>query len=64
MALIDGEFVLCSERFQKDNFPNLYRMYQANQENAETQLQSIADAWHNGSINSAAIAFESDLAHG
>ena len=44
--------------------PNLYRMYQANPENAAAQLQSIADAWHEGSVIGAAQALESDLAHG
>lgn len=57
-------FELCEETFSKEDFPNLYRMTEANRENAEDQLQSIADAWHGGSIASAAVAFESDMAHG
>ena len=29
-----------------------------------TKLKPIADAWHEGSISSAMIAFEMDLEHG
>lgn len=57
-------FNLCDEEFSAENFPNLYRMWQTSPENAGAQLQSIADAWHNGSITAAAIALESDLARG
>lgn len=57
-------FELLGETFSKEHFPNLYRMVETSRENAEAQLQSIAAAWHNGSIVSAAQALESDLAHG
>lgn len=59
-----GEFELCGETFEVKHFPNLYRMWEAIPENAEAQLRSIARAWHGGSVSAAAIAFESDLAHG
>lgn len=45
-------------------YPNLYRMAKRNPEGLAEQLQSIADAWHEGSIASAMQALESDLAHG
>lgn len=60
----NGEFELLGETFGIEHFPHLYQMVQTSRENAERQLKSIADAWHEGSIVSAAQAFESDLAHG
>jgi hypothetical protein len=57
-------FALLDETFSVSSFPNLYRMWQISPENAEVQLRSIANAWHEGSITAAAIALESDLAHG
>lgn len=60
----NNQFELLEETFNKEHFPNLYRMVETSRENAEAQLQSIADAWHGGSIASAAVAFESDMAHG
>lgn len=59
-----GNFKVLGEDFSAEHFPILYRMYQANRENLEGQLQSVADAWHEGNIASAAMALESDLAHG
>lgn len=59
-----GTFELLGKTFTKKGMPNLYRMVQTSRMNAEAQLQSIADTWHEGSIVSAAQAFESDLAHG
>lgn len=56
-------FELLGETFSKEHMPILYSMVQTNRENAERQLQSIANAWHNGSIVSAAQALESDMAH-
>lgn len=56
-------FDLLGESFSKEHMPNLYRMVETNKKNAEIQLQSIANAWHNGSIVGAAQAFESDMAH-
>lgn len=57
-------FNLAGESFEVVHFPHLYRMYQVDPVNTENQLRSIADAWHEGSIISAAVAFESDFAHG
>jgi hypothetical protein len=54
-------FELCGESFQIQNFPNLYDMYLNNKGWAEEQLKSIADAWHEGDVVSAAQALESDL---
>lgn len=59
-----NQFDLLDETFDIEHFPHLYRMAQTSRENAERQLKSIADAWHEGYIVSAAQAFESDLAHG
>jgi hypothetical protein len=58
------EFELLGETFEVEFFPNLYSMYKNNKTWAEEQLQSVANAWHEGNISSAAIALESDLAHG
>lgn len=58
------EFELLGEIFEVSLFPNLYSVYQNNKTWAEEQLQSVANAWHEGNISSAAIALESDLAHG
>lgn len=59
----DDQFELLGETFSKEHMPILYSMVETSRENAEAQLQSIANAWHNGSIVSAAQAFESDMAH-
>lgn len=48
---------------QKD-FPKLYDWAKRNPGTLESQLISIANAWHNGNTTSAAISFESDLEHG
>lgn len=60
----DEQFELLGQTFDVEHYPHLYGMVQVSRENAEAQLQSIANAWHDGSIVSAAQAFESDLAHG
>jgi hypothetical protein len=57
-------FSVCGEDFEIRHFPHLYGMVQTSRENAEAQLRSIANAWHDGSIVSAAQALESDLGHG
>lgn len=54
-------FGVLGHKFEVKHFPCLYRMYQTSPENLERQLRSVADAWHEGSIVSAAVAFESDL---
>lgn len=59
----DKEFVVLGEGFKIVHFPRLYRMYKNDPENLAMQLRSIADAWHEGSIVSAAQAFESDLSY-
>lgn len=55
---------ILGEMVDPDNMPILYRWAKTNPETLEKQLKSIADAWHEGSINSAMIAFEMDLEHG
>lgn len=57
-------FEVLGEEFEAEYFPNLYRIFQNNPKWLEEQLKSIADAWHEGSIVSAAQALESDSAHG
>ena len=58
----DGEsFEVLGEKFSVEHFPILYDMYQTSKPNLERQLKSIADVCHEGSISSAAVAFESDL---
>lgn len=47
-----------------ENFPILYKWAQEHPETLESQLNSIAKAWHEGSIMSAMQALESDLEHG
>lgn len=54
-------FELAGETFQIKYFPNLYAMTKTSPTNTETQLRSVADAWHDGDIVSAAQALESDL---
>lgn len=58
------QFELLGEIFDIEHFPHLYQMVQTSRENAERQLKSIADVAHEGSVVSAAQAFESDLGHG
>ncbi|MCX6741538.1 MAG: hypothetical protein NTY61_04030 [Candidatus Parcubacteria bacterium] len=45
----------------KENFPVLYDWAKSNPTTLATQLQSIADKWHEGDLNMAAICLESDL---
>ena len=47
-----------------DNMPILYRKAVENPDELEKQLESVANAWHDGDIRAAMIALESDLAHG
>ncbi len=62
METSQEQFNICGETFETRYFPNLYEMYKISPKNAEDQLRSIANAWHEGHIVSAAQAFESDLA--
>ncbi len=61
---VNKEILVLGEIIDPDNFPVLYRWAKRNPETLEKQLQSIAKAWHEGSIRSAMVAFESDLGHG
>jgi hypothetical protein len=45
----------------KENFPILYAWAKSNPATLAKQLQSIADIWHEGDLNMAAISLESDL---
>ena len=58
------KITILGEEFSRKHIPNVSRMIDTHRENAERQIQSIADAWHEGSIIGAVQAFESDLAHG
>lgn len=55
---------MLGEVIDKENFPILYKWAKNNPETLESQLKSIAKAWHEGSIVSAMVALESDLQHG
>lgn len=48
----------------KENFPKLYAWAKKNPETLEQQLISIADAWHGGNKDMAAVSLESDMEHG
>ena len=58
------EFLILGEKFPTGEYPMLYRRSQMNKEWLEEQIQSVADAWHEGDIVSACQALESDLQHG
>lgn len=60
---MQNTFTILGEKLKIRHFPNLYRIYQASPTNLEKQLESLADAWHEGNVVSASQAFESDLAH-
>lgn len=60
----DNEISILGERIDEKNFPKLYNWAKNNPETLESQLKSIAKAWHEGSIMSAMQALESDLRHG
>jgi hypothetical protein len=51
------------ETIDPDNQPKLHEWALSNPDTLERQLKSIANAWHEGSIKSAIISFESDLTH-
>ena len=55
---------MLGESLDYQNFPKLYQWANENPETLETQLKSIANAWHEGDIRSAMQALESDLEHG
>lgn len=54
---------ILGEMIDSENFPVLYKWAKTHPETLEIQLKSIAKAWHEGSITSAMVAFESDLEH-
>lgn len=60
----DSKVSILGETIDKENFPKLYNWAKNNPEALESQLKSIAKAWHEGSIRSAMNALESDLEHG
>lgn len=55
---------ILGEMIDSENMPILYNWAKSNPETLEKQLKSIANAWHEGNISSAMIAFEMDLEHG
>ena len=56
--------IILGERIDPINYPILYKWAKENPETLKTQLKSIADAWHGGSLRAAKQALESDLQHG
>ncbi len=60
---MEDTFIILGKELKREYFPHIAAMFDTNKENTERQLQSIADAWHNGSIVGAAQALESDLGH-
>lgn len=52
------------EKLDPKYYPVLYKWAKENPETLESQLKSIAKAWHEGSIRSAMVSLESDLEHG
>ena len=56
-----NKITILGEVFERHHIPKVSRMFGTNQSNTERQIQSIADAWHEGSISSAVVALESDL---
>lgn len=47
----------------RDDFPKLYQWAIDNPATLEQQLQSVADTFHEGNLDMAAIALESDMRH-
>ena len=45
----------------KENFPILYKWAKSNPATLAEQVQSIANAWHDGNVGMAIICLESDL---
>jgi hypothetical protein len=58
------QIIILGENIDPDNMPVLYQKALVNPSELERQLKSIAIAWHQGDIQSAMIALESDLEHG
>lgn len=57
------DFQVAGLELSKRHFPILYRAYLRDPQWLEKQLRSIANAWHEGSLDAAAQALESDLEH-
>lgn len=55
---------ILGEPIDQENFPILHRWAKRNLQTLESQLQSLADKWHEGSVGSAMAALESDMEHG
>jgi len=55
---------ILGEAITEESYPKLYQWAKDNPATLEERLQSIAKAWHEGSIASAMQALESDLEHG
>ena len=54
---------ILGKEIDPEDMPILYKWAQTHADTLTVQLQSIANAWHEGDIGSAMVAFESDLAH-
>ena len=61
---MEKEVLILGESFDRELFPKLAEMMDRSPAETEAQVQSVADAWHEGSIVPAVMALESDLAHG
>lgn len=57
------EVVILGETLSSEYFPKLYVWALENPETLESQIKSIAEKWHQGSIISAILALESDLSY-
>lgn len=55
---------ILGEAIDKENYPKLCKWAKENPETLVDTLQSLAKAFHSGSIRSAIQALESDLEHG
>ena len=60
---MESIITILGQSFLRMDIPRVARMWDTSQENAESQIQSIADAWHQGDVRSAVQALESDLRH-
>ena len=60
---INPTILIAGVELDRKNFPKLYSWAQTNPDTLEGQLRSIASAWHEGNLNMAAVALESDMGH-
>jgi len=62
--IVQKTFFICNGKiFKKEHFPVLYDYASKNPDAFLAEMNSVASAWHEGNITSAAQAMESDLQH-